>query len=65
MLIEYRPDAARFDPLIDYTPYAVQFRYGIGDSGSVPLDRYTALQRTQALLDKVRRELPDEDEICT
>ena len=65
MLIEYRPDAARFDPLIDYTPYAVQFRYGIGDSGSVPLDRDTALQRTQALLNKVRRELPDEDEIRT
>ena len=52
MLIEYRPDAARFDPLIDYTPYAVQFRYGIGDSGSVPLDRDTALQRTQALLNE-------------
>ena len=65
MLIEYRPDVARFDPLIDHTPYAVQFRYGIGDGGSVPLDRGTALQRTQALLNEVRRELPDEDEICT
>ena len=65
MLIECQSDAARFDPLIDYTPYAVQFRYGIGDSGNVPLDRDTALQRTEALLKEVQRQLPDDDEVGT
>ena len=65
MLIECQSDAARFDPLIDYTPYAVQFRYGSGDSDSVPLDRDTALQRTEALLSEVQRQLPDEVEIGT
>ena len=63
MLIECQSDAARFDPLIEYTPYAVQFRYGVGDSGSVPLDRHTALQRTEALLVEVQRQLPDDGEI--
>ena len=58
MLIEYQSDAARFDPLIEYTPYAVQFRYGIGDGDNVPLDRDTALQRTEGLLKEVRRQLP-------
>ena len=65
MLVEYQPDAARFDPLIDYTPYAVQFRYGSDDSDGVPLDRNTALQRTEALLSEVQRQLPDEVEIGT
>ena len=63
MLIECESDAARFDPLIDYTPYAVQFRYGSGDSDGVPLDRDTALQRTGALLSEVQSQLPDEVEI--
>lgn len=65
MLIECQPDAARFDPLIDYTPYAVQFRYGIGDNDGLPLDRDTALQRTESLLREVQRQFPDEVEIGT
>ena len=65
MLIECQPDAARFDPLIDYTPYAVQFRYGIGDSDGLPLNRDIALQRTESLLREVQRQFPDEVEIGT
>ncbi len=62
MLIECQSDAARFEPLIEYTPYAVQFRYGIGDTGSVPLDRDAALLGTEALLAEVQCKLPDEDD---
>ena len=65
MLIECQSDAARFDPLIEYTPYAVQFRYEIGDSDNVPLDRDTALQRTESLLREVQRQFPEEVEIET
>ena len=53
------PDAARFDALIDYTPYAVQFRYGAQDAAAEALDRGDALARVEALLEEVRRRLAD------
>ena len=52
-------DAARFDGLIDYTPYAVQFRYGAQDAAAEALDRGDALARVEALLEEVRRRLAD------
>lgn len=53
------PAAARFDALIDYTPYAVQFRYGAQDAAAEALDRGDALARVAALLEEVRRRLAD------
>ena len=52
-------EAARFDELVEYTPYAVQFRYGASDPGAMPLDRDTAVQRVEMLLEEVRRRVKD------
>ena len=59
MLKEHDAEAARFDELVEYTPYAVQFRYGAGDPGAIPLDRDTAIQRVKVLLKEVRQRLED------
>ena len=61
MLTSPEPDAARFDVLIDYTPYAVQFRYGASDAGTAPLDRGEALGQAEALLEEVQRQLMKEE----
>ena len=53
--------AARFDGLIDYTPYAVQLRYGAGDAQAGSLDRSEVLGRAGALLEAVRRRLMKEE----
>ena len=55
------PDSARFDGLIDYTPYAVQFRYGADDAEAGSLDRGEALGQAEALLEEVRRRLMEEE----
>ena len=52
-------ETPRFDELVEYTPYAVQFRYGASDPGTMPLDRNTAVQRVEALLEEVRRRVED------
>ncbi|MDE0146891.1 MAG: HEPN domain-containing protein [Rhodospirillaceae bacterium] len=57
ILTPRQPEAARFDGLIDYTPYAVQFRYGPADTGAAPLDRDSAVGLAAALLEEVRRRL--------
>lgn len=54
LLKAQRPDASRFDPLTGYTPYAVQFRYGMRDAGAAALDRNSALGQAEALLEEVR-----------
>ena len=61
MLMARRPEAARFHALIDYTPYAVQLRYGVPDAAAQALDRADALGQVDALLDEVRRRLADEE----
>ena len=59
-LVERRePDAERFEDLIEYNPYAVQFRYEISESESAPIDRQEAVGRLEALLREVHRRLPD------
>ena len=61
-LLETREsDAARFDGLIDYTPYAVQFRYGADDAEAGSLDRDEVLGHAEALLEEVRRRLTSEE----
>ena len=57
ILTPRQPEAARFDGLIDYTPYAVQFRYGPADAGAAPLDRDAAVRLAAELLKEVRRQL--------
>ena len=59
MLTAREPDAARFDALIAYTPYAVQLRYAGFVPDPVPLDRATAAAHAEALLDEVRRRLDE------
>ena len=61
-LLETREsEAARFDGLIDYTPYAVQFRYGADDAEAGSLDRDEVLGQAEALLGEVRRRLTSEE----
>ena len=48
-----------FRSLIEYTPYAVEFRYvGVGPDAE-PIDREGALALVQALLDQVGRQLAE------
>ena len=46
-----------FRKLIDYTPYAVEFRYTGVDSSAEAIDREGALVIVEALLEEVRRRL--------
>ena len=52
-------EATRFNELMEYTPFAVQFRYAPGDLSARPLDRDTAIERVEALLKEVRRKSDD------
>ena len=44
-----------FRDLVDYTPYAVEFRYAGVDPGTQPIDRAGALALVQALLERAER----------
>ena len=52
-------DTEPFQTLIDYTPYAVEFRYEGLDSDAEPIDRESALALVAAFLEQVRRELAE------
>ena len=45
--------------MVGYTPYAVEFRYEVVDSGTESLDRNEALSLAESLLEEVRRHLPE------
>ena len=48
-----------FASMVDYTPYAVEFRYaGVGPEAQ-PIDREGALALVEALLERVGRELAE------
>ena len=51
-----------FRKLIEYTPYAVEFRYEGVDSSTDPIDREGALALVGALLEQVRRQLAEVEE---
>ena len=51
-------DTARFRNLVEFVPYAVQFRYDV-DSDPEALDRVSALQRVEDLLKHVRQRLTE------
>ena len=46
-----------FRDLVDYTPYAVEFRYAGVDPEAEPIDRGGAIALVEALLEQVRGEL--------
>ena len=51
-----------FRSLIDYTPYAVEFRYAGVDPDAEPINREGALANVEALVVQVGRQLPDVEE---
>ena len=51
-----------FRNLVDYTPYAVEFRYAGVDPDAEPIDREGALANVEALVVQVGRQLPDVEE---
>ena len=51
-----------FRDLIEYTPYAVEFRYAGVDPDAEPIDREDALANVEALVAQVGRQLPDVEE---
>ena len=53
ILGEHSAQTARFECLIDYNPYAVQFRYLV-DPDVKPLDRKVALESLEELMEHVR-----------
>lgn len=50
-----------FRKLIEYTPYAVEFRYEGVASSTESIDREGALALVEALVERVRRELAEVD----
>ena len=52
-------EVERFAELVEFTPYAVQFRYAPGEPNSMPLDRGAAIEGVQALFEVVRRQSDD------
>ena len=59
LLSAREPEAARFNPLIEYSPYAVQLRYAGFVPDAAPLDRDAATAQAEALLEEVRRRLAE------
>ena len=60
MLTAHEPDAHRFGALIEYTPYAVQFRYTGQDMPAGSLDRERIVEEMSELLEEVRRRINGE-----
>ena len=57
-IVKAREDAVtEFNDLVEYTSFAVQFRYGPSDQGTSPLDRSSAIRRVEALRNSVRNRL--------
>ena len=50
-------DVARFDGLVDCTPYAVRLRYAAAGPGVGPLRRHEAVEQVEALLATIQRQL--------
>ena len=51
------PDVGRFEQLVEYNPYAVQFRYESFDADTAPLDREEAVRCIESLRQEVVRRL--------
>lgn len=59
MLNTHGVETKDFDELVEFTPYAVQFRYAPSEPNSIPLDREQAVEGVRALFEVVRRKLND------
>ncbi len=59
MLSDSGANVARFDGLVDYTPYAVRLRYAGAEPGAGTLDRPQAIEQVEALLATVRNRLTE------
>ncbi|MDE0407630.1 MAG: HEPN domain-containing protein [Alphaproteobacteria bacterium] len=57
MVTAHEPEARRFRALVEYTPYAMQFRYTGQDMLAGSLDRGKIVEEVSALLEEVRRRL--------
>ena len=57
LVAERGTDVKPFASLVDFTPYAVEFRYAGVDPGAEPIDRAGAFVLVEALLERVGREL--------
>lgn len=58
-LLTQQDDIARYRELIDYTPYAVEFRYDGVAAGTAPIERERALRLVDSLIAHVRLRLAD------
>ena len=56
LLVSRSATVEPFEDLVDYTPYAVEFRYAGVDPGAESVDRESALTLVQALLERVGRQ---------
>lgn len=59
MLNTHGVETRGFDELVEFTPYAVQFRYAPSEPSSIPLDRVQAVDSVRALFSVVWRKLND------
>ena len=53
------PDVEQFEELVEYNPFAVQFRYESSDSDIAPIDREETNRRLEALRQEVSRRLEE------
>ena len=53
------PDVEQFEELVEYNPFAVQFRYESSDSDIAPIDREETIRRLEALRQEVSRRLEE------
>ena len=60
MLTAHEPEARRFRALVEYTPYAMQFRYTGQDMPAGSLDRERIVEEMSELLEEVRRRINGE-----
>ena len=52
-------DVEQFEELIEYNPFAVQFRYESSDPDIAPIDREDAIRRLEALRQEVSRRMEE------
>lgn len=59
MLGTHDTSAERFNDLTEFTPFAVQFRYSLADTNSMPLNRASTVRCVKTLFEEVLRRSKD------
>lgn len=62
ILVNRSAPVEHFRDLVDFTPYAVEFRYTGVDSGTESIDREGALALVEALVNRDRRKFTEAEE---